>query len=479
MGLLQFSKQLIEKQQVLLANTFIFEYMTVAPEQYTKVYLMGLAFCKTDDNELEGISIALSVDSSAVLEAFSYWHEQGLVNMTHDPLNIEYLPVVPQSKRIRKFSKEKYKTFNDQLNAMIKTRNILPNEFNEYYSCMETHGIEVEAMLTIIGYCTRLKGEKVSYPYILAVARNLAHEGCRTFERVTEHLADLDLYDEDLKAVLKTLKLRRNADHNDKNMLHKWKKELGFSQEIIIQVAKRVTKGGIVTLDMLLARYYDNKLFTLNEIDEFNKNREQLYAITRNILKILGLRYDSLDYIIETYISEFMRQGFSSDALNLIADYCFRRNIRTLEGMANAVNRFYKQGLVSLNSIENFLNDSIAQDDKIKNLLAKLNIFRAVTSFDRDYYKTWTQSWHITAELLDYACTLSRDKTSPVSYMNAILASWFDKKITTLKDAQVASETATTSTTTATTTASQNLVNRNLSAEELNAMFDRLEQDEL
>lgn len=472
------SKQLKSIQQVTLANTFICEYMPVAPEQYTKVYLMGLALMSSDNSGLEQIAVTLSMDANAVLEAFGYWHEQGLVNYSTDPLSIEYIPVTPLSGRIKKFSKEKYKAFNEQLHSMIKDRNILPSEYNEYYSCIETYGIEIEAMLIIIAYCIRLKGNSVGSAYILAVARNLAHAGARTYDRVQEHLSGLDLYDEDLKAVLKTLKIRRGAEHNDKNLLHKWKKELGFSQEVIIKVAKNVTKGGIDTLNMLLTRYYENNIFTMKEITAFNDARDKTFALTKNILKILGLRYDSFDYIIETYISPFLRQGFSEESLCLIADYCFRRNIRGLEGMNGVVQKFYKQGLVSVQSINGFLSDSIAQDGDVKEVLAKLNLLRPVTSYDRDYYKTWTRDWNTSKELLDYACSLSKDKTSPVSYLNSILASWYEKKITTLKDAKAVSENPSGGKGEK-PKPNDNLVKRNLSAEELNAMFDRLEDDEL
>ena len=186
MGFSRLSPELDKQRKISLETSFVLEYMPVAPENYTKVYLAGLSFASSEDNELEGIALVLGVDTNFVLEAFGYWAAQGLVNVCPDPPSVEYLPVVPYSRRRKKYSKEKYKAFNDQLHVMIKDRNILPNEYEEYYNLMESYHIEDKALLTIIGYCIRLKGASITYPYILAVAKNLAHDGYTSYDRVQE-----------------------------------------------------------------------------------------------------------------------------------------------------------------------------------------------------------------------------------------------------------------------------------------------------
>lgn len=474
MGFSRLSPELNNQRKITLETSFVLEYMPVAPENYTKVYLAGLSFASSDDNELEGIALILNMETSAVLEAFDYWAAQGLVNISREPLSVEYLPVVPYSRRIKKYSKEKYKAFNDQLHAMIKDRNILPNEYDEYYNLMESYHIEDKALLTIIAYCIRLKGASITYPYILTVAKNLAHDGYTTYDRVQEKLSEYDLHDRDLAAVIKTLGLRRAADYNDRSMLLKWKNKYGFPLETIIQVAKRVKKGGIQTLDMLLGRYYDNKLLSIGEIDAFEENRDKLYELTRRILKVLGLRYDSLDYIIESYIMPWTNMGFEAEVLEKIADYCFRHGIRSLEGMNDTVNKFYKQGLITTEGIGDFLQASLATDDEIKKLLSAMNTERPVSSNDRSFYRTWTQSWQLDADILLYAATLCRDKANPTAYMNAILSSWYGKGIKTVEEAK-----KTGAQVQAPAADRQNFVERQLTAEQLNAMFDRLSDNDI
>ncbi|MDR2201267.1 MAG: DnaD domain protein [Clostridiales bacterium] len=469
------SPELNDRRKITLDNVFVQEYMPFAPEGYLKVYLMGLALASAgDSNELDTLAMLLNADTPFVLEAFSYWQGMGLVNMTLEPHSVEYLPVIPQSARVKKFSKEKYKDFNDQLHVMIKDRQILPPEYNEYYGLMEAYNIEDKALLTVIGYCIRQKGPAITYPYVLAVAKNLAREGCITYDRVQEKLSQYDLYDKDLRAVLKALGLKRGADHNDRHMLLKWKNEYGFPMEVIMNVAKKVKKGGITTLDMLLGRYYENRLLSIKEIDGFNENREKLYALTRSVLKILGLRYDQLDYIIETYVTGWIAMGFTHALLEKIADYCFRRGVRDLESMNAAVAKFYKQGLITEESLDAFLRETFAFDSQIKRLFDIMNLQRPVSQRDREFYRTWTDSWKLSAELLEHAASLSGDKTNPVGYMNSVLSNWYSRGVTTVREAGSRPENGG-----AAAAQNESFVSRELSQEELLAMFDRLDDKDI
>ena len=251
------SREIIENEKLRIDNAFVTDFMPFAPENYVKVYLYGLklaCFGGVGDIETE-IAGKLNLEPGLVSEAFSYWANEGLVNiLSTSPVAVEYLAVNKGTLALRKFSKTKYKDFNDQLHAMLPSRNILPNEYNEYYSIMEAMHIEPEAMLAIIAYCIRLKGQDVGYPYILAVARNLARQGCLTYDRVNEQLSEFDLYDKDVAAVLHSLGSKKAPAIEDKRMFAKWTKTLGFPTETVVQVAKSVKRGGMDRLDALLVK---------------------------------------------------------------------------------------------------------------------------------------------------------------------------------------------------------------------------------
>ncbi len=471
------SREIIENEKLRIDNAFVTDFMPFAPENYVKVYLYGLklaCFGGVGDIETE-IAGKLNLEPGLVSEAFSYWANEGLVNiLSTSPVAVEYLAVNKGTLALRKFSKTKYKDFNDQLHAMLPSRNILPNEYNEYYSIMEAMHIEPEAMLAIIAYCIRLKGQDVGYPYILAVARNLARQGCLTYDRVNEQLSEFDLYDKDVTAVLHSLGSKKAPAIEDKRMFAKWTKTLGFPTETVVQVAKSVKRGGMDRLDALLVKYYENHLFSMAEIDEFNRNRDRLYSLTKEINKRIGVYYEQLDFIIETYVTRWLGYGFTDETLLTIAEYCFRCNIRTLEGYNATVEKFYKQGLITADDIGEFLGEAVRRDADIREALEKAGVTRPVTSRDRDSYRTWTYSWKMDRDVVLYAASLAAGNASPVSYMNAILGGWHNAGVTSLEGAKkfgatrasAARETAAT-------------VTKTYTSEQLNAMFDSLNNEDL
>ena len=69
---------------------------------------------------------------------------------------------------------------------------------------------------------------------------------------------------------------------------------------------------------------------------------------------------------------------------------------------------------------------------KIQSILDELNIRRVVNYIDRENYKTWTEVWKISPELLTHATSLAKGKESPLKYLARILADWNEKGIKTL-----------------------------------------------
>jgi hypothetical protein len=436
-----FAKLSAEKaldDKILLEHRFITEYMPFAPDTCVKVYLYGLFLCNSGmDSSVEMMVAGIGIPESEILSAYKYWEDQGLVSfISISPPHVEYLPVLPISKRIKTYSKAKYKSFNDQLHAMLPNRTILPNEYNEYYNAIETFHIEKEAMLAIIAYCVRLKDENISYQYILTVARNLAAEGYYTFERVNERLNELDLYDGEIRAVLKALSAKRSPDVSDKKLLLKWTKSLGYGMETIIKVAKTIKKGGVDKLDSTLGKYYENHLFTFEDIEKFNKERERIFALTAKIVKILGRYYERLDYITEAYTSKWLGYGFEDEALVLIAEHAFKSNIKELEDLDGLVEAYYQKGMLCSTDIQSMQQETKKSDQRIRKILLCADIDRPVNSWDRDYYRTWTFSWNMPDDLICFAAEKGRGKG--LAYINGILASFLRSNIKTVDEAKKA-----------------------------------------
>lgn len=474
--LTKLSAQTEKHIKIPLDNLFITEYMPSAPEDYVKVYLLGYSYALSSaEASLSSLCAMLNISESDARTAFKYWETQGLVLVVEEePLLVEYLPI-HSSAPVRKFSKTKYEDFNNQLHAMLPSRQFLPSEYNEYYSVIEDCHMEPDAMLAIIAYCIRLKGDNVNYRYILAVAKRMAEKNLLTFARIEEELSQYDAYSGETAQIMKALGSRKTPDHEDRNLFLKWTKEYGFTVGTITEVAKSVKGSSFARLDRLITKYYENHLFTIEEITAYIQNRDKLYELTRSINRIIGVYYEQLDHEIETYISSWLNMGFDDESLKRVAEFCFLHNVKTLEGMNEKVSSFYSQGAVTVESINELIEREERQDNVIREILSTAGTTRTVTARDRDSYKTWTISWKMSKDLIMYAASLSNGAINPVAYINSLLASWFNQKVDSVEKAKALSP----SPAVPTAKKSSNKVEKTYTSEQLNAMFNDFSDDDM
>ncbi len=455
-----------------LDNLFISEYLPYADDNAIKVYVYGLYLCSNPnarDNSIDSMSTVLNLSVDEVVNAYDYWSEQGLVSITSKtPLEVKYLPVKTSIAPPKKYKPEKYSEFNTCVQQLFPSRMITPNEYNEYYNVIESYHLKPEAMLMIIQYCVNLKGGDIRFPYIIAVAKDWANSGIKTCTDVEEKLKEYESTSDNIKAILSALGKKIIGDLEDREYYIKWTKSWGFEFNSILFAAKQCNKkGGMKKLDKLLDNYFRLNLYTPKEMKDYKSHRESLYAIARDVNKTIGVYYESLDYIVESYINPWVQKGFDEHAIITIAQYCFRRNIRTLEGVSHAINKFYKLGLVSTESINRYLDHLLENDEFISKILKEAGCARSVISSDRDYYNTWSDGWGFSDEIILHAASLATSKSLPLPYINQILSRWREEGIKTVEQAKKSSTTLSPSTKTAT----KDFITRTYSDEQLAVLF--------
>ena len=69
-----------------------------------------------------------------------------------------------------------------------------------------------------------------------------------------------------------------------------------------------------------------------------------------------------------------------------------------------------------------YINDGLALDCKIKEVLDALNLNRNVNNIDRTFYSVWTNDWNFTHDVIVYAASLSKDKPNAMPYLNKIIS---------------------------------------------------------
>lgn len=472
MSFCKFTNDFLIDHYTLVDNLFVNEYLPYASGEAVKVYLYGLYLCSSPsagDNSMESMASVLNMSPDDVIGALRYWESMGLVQLsTKSPIEARFIPVKSSFQPPKKFKPEKYADFTTQLQKLFPDRMLTPNEYNEYLGTIESQHIEPEAMLMIAQYCINLKGGDVRFPYVLAVAKDWASSGVRTYGDVEERIREHENMSEDIVGVLKALGKKSSGDISDREFFIKWTKNWGFEYNAVIFAAKQCNKrGGMKKLDALLDEYYRLSIFSPKEMEEYKAHKESLYELARQVNKIIGVYYESLDYIVENYVNQWKMKGFSEDAILTVAQYCFKRSIRTLEGVNQAINKFYKLGTVTTSGINRYLDTLLQNDGVIAEILRTAGSERNVNNVDREYYNTWTSSWGFTDEMIILAAREAQNKTQPLPYINQILSRWRENKIYTPEKVTSTPERK-----------SEPMRHREYTSEELKAFFSNIDDDQ-
>lgn len=479
MPLCSASTELVNSGYTVVDNAFIAEFMPQSPAGCAEIYLFGLYLCSLPNkqhNTMEVMCQALGFKEEDVINAFAYWEEMGLVHVVQkDPIEVVYLSQKTSHSLLKKIKAGKYSSFNRQIQDVISGRMITVQEYNEYYMFLETSFFQPEALVAVAKHCAELKGSDIGYSYILTVARNLATSGYTSAAAVEEKLANHPKYNEDLTLVFKALGLRRKIEFEDRRAYEKWTTDFGFSPDTVLKVAKRFKKGEIRKLDAALSQYFKLNLLSEREIESYESSKQELLELTREINRIIGYYHPSLELVAEEYVTPWTQKGYDGETLKLIAKYCFRRRIQTLEGMNYTVDKFFKLGLLDADAINQYIERLLRYDENIRRLLDNMGVLRSVTAADRKNYAMWLEDWQLAPEVVEYASTLCSGALNPMAYLNKILSEYKLKGANTLEKAQALSL-WTKNDAPNEKKARPTGTERNYTAEQLAALFDNLDE---
>ena len=441
MSFCKFSPGYVANNKTIIDNVFIDEYLPKAPDLCVKAYLLGLSKCSNadeSDNSLKFFASTLKVCEEDVISLFKYWEEMGLVKvLSTDPVEVRFLPILSNAGSVKKYKVDKYADFNIQLQECFAERMLTPNEMTEFYDLIERKHIEQSALIAIVKYCIDSKGFNLSPNYCLTVAKDWVHQGILTLPQVNAKIEELGVVDDQMGLILSAMGSKRKIQIEDKELLNKWLNSFGFELNTIIYVVKSLKNKkrrlDVNVLDEYLTKYYEMRLTSIPEIENYENEKENLYSIALAVNRELGLHYEDLTKEIDFYVVSWLNMGFDQQTLTTVADNCFKSSIRTLEGFNNILLKLFRLGIVNLNSYMQYLNDNLATDSKIKEVLTHLNLNRNVNNADRSFYSVWTGDWNFAHDIVLFAADLSAGKTNALQYLNKILSNWNSAGLKTLE----------------------------------------------
>ncbi len=437
MSFCKFSPSQTGSNKTLVDNVFINEYLPSAPDVCVKVYLLGLCMCGLADepnNSLTYFAKTLNITEDDVVSVFRYWEGLGLVQILNiTPIEVRYLPVVSNAKNIKKYKVDKYASFNITVQELFAHKMVMPNEFAEFYNLIENKHMEEDALLAIIKYCIDSKGFALSPNYCIVVAKNWLSEGIHTLQEVTNKIADLGSANENVSLILAAIGSKRKVQLEDVEYLKKWTDDFNFELNVIIYVCKSLKlkkrQLNFAVLDEYLTKYYQLKLLSVAEIENYENELASMQEIAKMVNRQLGLKYDDLSKEIDTYILPWLNMGFDYDALSTIADNCYLSSIRTLNGFDGIIKKLYKLGITTVAAYNEYLNNNLALDNQIKEVLSALDLTRNIIAQDRLFYNTWSSSWGYTQQVILHAASFSKGKANPMQYLNKVLADWHSRNL--------------------------------------------------
>ncbi len=476
MSFCKFSASYENNNKIMLDNTFVSEFLPSAPDMCVKAYILGLSKCNADDaeNNLAFFAKTLKISEDDVVSIFKYWQELGVVQILNtNPIEVRYLPIISNAKNIKKYKVDKYASFNIQVQELFDKRMVMPNEFAEFYNLIERHQMEENALITLIKYCVDNKGFGLSPNYCIVVAKNWLKEGVRTVSDVEQKIEELGLVSDNMSQILSAMGSKRKPQLEDKELLKKWLEDYGFELNVVIFVVKNLKAKkrhlDINVLDDYLTRYYEMKLTSIKEIENYENEKDHMFSIAKTINQQLGLYYDDLSNEIDKFVVPWLNMGFDEVTLKTIANNCHGTTVKTLDGFNNIITKLFKLGITTLEGYNKYLSDNLKVDSLINEVLTALNLNRVANNNDRAFYKVWSIDWGFSQDVILYAASLSKDKANSISYLNKILSNWNGEGIKTLDKAKQAKVEL----------GEQNFIHNNYSKEQIKSLITNLDEVEV
>ena len=261
-------------------NLFINEYMTGAPGDYVKVYLLALMNAELGVSlSNEDIAKQLAMNIEDVLKAWTYWENLGVIrktNISRENLleyDVEFVLLKeklygPQEERgymqadrgvTGQMSSSEYRNMFSRIEKATG-RIISGSEMNEIASWIEDFGTEPEVVAFAFEYCAKKKKKAVNY--VGAVVRNWVKDGYRTIEDINEHMELLEERAEAYRRVFQALGFHRSPTEEERRIMDSWFDSLKFNMDSVLQACSKtagISSPNINYVNKILVNWHEEK----------------------------------------------------------------------------------------------------------------------------------------------------------------------------------------------------------------------------
>ncbi len=412
----------------VLENKFITKYLPEADGFAVKVYLYGLYLCARTESDFNIRSMAevLRTTEEKIREAFAVWEDYDLVEiLSKEPFAVQYLPVRSAVGKPKKVHYEQYGEFNKELQRKMQKvgKFLSAADYLKYMRFLEDTEMQPQALLLVAEYCINKQGEAVTPSYIFNKAKKLLKGGYASYEQVERALSGYNANEGTLIAVYNAMSIyQRTPDESDYALYDKWTERLGFAKDAVLTTARKLQKGSMTSLDLTLEELAEKGKLEGKEIERYLTHRSTLASLAFRLGRKLGVKVQNPAPYIDEYLEKWYDYGFEESSLLDLALFCLKTERGSFEALGELLAQLFKEGVISPDAVKGYLKE--------KN--AELKLFAKVREICGDIrknasnlslIKTW-KSWSFGDEMILEAASRSAASTSPIPYMNKILADW-------------------------------------------------------
>ena len=439
MAFCSFSKDCEGNSHVIVDNKFITKYLPIADGLAVKVYLYGLYLCENAQSEFSLASLAevLDVEEDKIIDAFTFWQDYDLIDIvSKDPFAVQYLPVKAVVGRPKKVRYEQYGDFNKELQRKLQRAGkfVSASDYLKYMRFLEDNAMQPQALLLIAEYCVNKQGEAVSHSYIFNKAKKFLRDGLTTYELVERELSSFNASEGDVKEIFTALGLNygKAPVEADFSLYRKWTSTLQFTKEAIVAAAKRMKRGNMNSLDVLLEDLYEREKRTTSLVVDYLDGREFLANLTFRIARKLGVKVSNPATYIDEYVERWVRYGFEDVALLDVALFCLKTERNSFDDMNTTIETLRADNCIEKDRVKAFIkqkNEELKLFSKIQDICGTIR----KNSTNLALIQTW-KSWNFNDDMILAAAKRSTTSASPLPYMNKILTEWKSENIFDLKN---------------------------------------------
>ncbi|WP_097027705.1 DnaD domain protein [Clostridium peptidivorans] len=267
-----------------VSNIFIDKYMPKARGEFVKVYLLGLKYCVSGELGVNSSIMASSLHllETDVLNAWSYWNDEGLVKMipvdNMGNYTIEFLDITTSisaenENNINLLEELNKNSTKDMLQDIEKLlgRPLSSKEMTMYIGWIKDYAFLPEVILLLIQYCVS-KG-KTDCRYIETIAIAWYDANIKSIEDAQAFIKKHENKWTNMRKILAYLGIKDGEIMKpQEEMLTKWLYTYGFSMDIIHRACdicfQRINKADFKYIDGILNSWQRDGIKTLEDIDK-------------------------------------------------------------------------------------------------------------------------------------------------------------------------------------------------------------------